>query len=215
MPQPRDHLDRDGLLRERRARRGSGAPLRRHGRQVPHRPRAARCPLPDLRVPYTGGGYFALVATGGKIDGFEASFEFGGGGAFRFGPLSGQGRLTTGISIRQSGPGAYMDGFFYCGGSARVAFFGVSASLTVRMSLSDGAMAGEAVFEYAFSLGIKDFKFQVPVWRRMENGFGRTTLLVVPTTDHAQLDVSPATGRSRRRSSPCASRSESRRTPCP
>jgi hypothetical protein len=148
-------------------------------------------------LPYTGGGYFAVTATGGKIDGFEASFEFGGGGAFSFGPLNGQGRLTTGIFIKQSGAGAYMDGFFYCGGSARIAFFGVSASLTVRLGMVGGDMAGEAVFEFAFSLGIKDFTFHVTVWRRQPKGFGQktTSLQLIPTTDHAQLDISPATGR--------------------
>jgi hypothetical protein len=146
--------------------------------------------------PYTGGGYFAITSTGTNIEGFEASFEYGGGGAFRFGPLSGQGRLTTGIFIRQSGEGAYMDGFFYCGGSARIAFFGVGASLTVRMSLVDGSMAGEAVFEFVFSLGIKDFKYQVPVWRRQGKGFTQSaSLKVVPTTQHAFLDVSPLTGK--------------------
>jgi hypothetical protein len=88
-----------------------------------------------------------------------------------------------------------MEGFFYCGGSARIAFFGTSASMTVHMSLVDGSMAGEAVFEYAFSLGIKDFKFHVPVWRREGKGFTRSAnLRLVPTTDHASLDVSPATG---------------------
>lgn len=146
--------------------------------------------------PYTGGGYFSIIATGAKIDGFEASFEFGGGGAFSFGPLLGQGRLTTGIFIRQSGAGAYMEGFFYCGGSARIAFFGVGASLTVRMSLVGGDMAGEAVFEFTFSLGIKDFKYQVPVWRRAGNQNWQSGLLeVIPTTDHASLDISPVTGR--------------------
>jgi hypothetical protein len=147
--------------------------------------------------PYTGGGYFAIIANGKGIDGFEASFEFGGGGAFRFGPLSGQGRLTTGIFIRQSHEnGAYMEGFFYCGGSARIAFFGIGASLTVRMSLIDGSMAGEAVFEFVFSLGIKEFKYPVQVWRKEGKGFAKTTSLhVVPTTQHAFLDVSPLTGR--------------------
>jgi hypothetical protein len=32
--------------------------------------------------------------------GFEASFEFGGASAFAFGPLTGNGRLTLGIFLR-------------------------------------------------------------------------------------------------------------------
>lgn len=147
-------------------------------------------------LPYTGGGYFALIATGKQIVGFEASFEFGGGGAFNFGPLTGQGRITTGIYIRQSGEGAYMDGFFYCGGSAKIAFFGTSASLSVRMTQVDGAMQGQATFKYAFSMGIRDFEYSVRVWHKRDSKSQQSaSLYVVPTTDHALLDISPLTGR--------------------
>src|SRR4029077_14818795 len=54
-------------------------------------------------LPYVGGGFLTLYANAHEMIGFAASFEFGGGGAFAFGPLSGQGRISTGIYLRKFG----------------------------------------------------------------------------------------------------------------
>jgi hypothetical protein len=115
---------------------------------------------------YGGGGYLGLIGNGKSIVGFEASFEFGGVSAFAFGPLNGIGRLTTGIFVRKIGPATTIEGFFFAGGSARIACFGVSASLVVRISMQPGgAMAGQAIFTFSFSLGMAHIDFQVPVWK--------------------------------------------------
>jgi len=50
-------------------------------------------------APYIGGGFRELYAGATKMMGFAASFEFGGGGAFAFGPLSGEGRITVGMEL--------------------------------------------------------------------------------------------------------------------
>lgn len=115
---------------------------------------------------YGGGGYLGLIGNGKSIVGFEASFEFGGVSAFAFGPLNGIGRLTTGIFVRKIGPATTIEGFFFAGGSARIACFGIAASLVVRISMQPGgAMAGQATFTFSFSLGMAHVDFQVPVWK--------------------------------------------------
>jgi len=128
-------------------------------------------------LPYTGGGFLALLANSRRILGFEASFEFGGGGAFAFGPLQGQGRISTGIYVNRvdapdGAQGAQIDGFFYAGGEAIIACFALAATLVVRMAQQrDGSMDGSAVFTYSFSVGIADVEFRVGVRRNLGRGF--------------------------------------------
>ena len=128
-------------------------------------------------LPYTGGGFLSLTANAKKITGFAASFEFGGGGAFRFGPLTGQGRISTGIYLRKYERGSddvvVIDGFFYAGGEAHIACFGVAATLVVRVGQDDlGNLRGSATFTYSFSLGITKLEFKVGVSRNIGKGFG-------------------------------------------
>jgi hypothetical protein len=124
-------------------------------------------------LPYIGGGFLVLYADAKKMIGFAASFEFGGGGAFAFGPLSGQGRITTGIYLRKmSDAGVEIDGFFYAGGEAHIACFAISATLVVRMSqLAGGTMQGSAVFTFSFSIGFAHIRYSVGVQRQMGKGF--------------------------------------------
>jgi hypothetical protein len=107
-----------------------------------------------------------LIGNGKSILGFEASFEFGCVSAFAFGPLNGIGRITVGIFVRKIGPSTTIDGFFFAGGAAHVACFGIAASLVVRISQQPGgAMAGQAVFTFSFSLGLAHIDFHVTVWK--------------------------------------------------
>ena len=124
-------------------------------------------------APFGGGGFVALYANSNELLGFEASFEYGGVAAFGFGPLSGIGRLTTGLYIEKHKPrGAVIQGHFFAGGSARIWIFGIGCSLAVRLGQADGgAMCGSAVFTYSFSLGLRDIEFRVTVWRREGKGF--------------------------------------------
>lgn len=128
-------------------------------------------------APYVGGGFLALYADATRLIGFAASFEFGGGGAFKFGPLSGQGRLATGIYLRKLSRAkgeddCVIEGFFYAGGEAHVACFAISATLVVRIShRQGGSMQGSAVFTFSFSIGFAKLRYQVGVQKNMGSGF--------------------------------------------
>lgn len=130
-------------------------------------------PFMIAAAPYAGAGHFGLIANPKGIIGFEASMQFGGGGGFSFGPLTGQGRISVGIYIRKISGFTELYGLFYAGGSARIACFGVGAQLNVRMKADGGDLSGEAVFTYSFSIGIKDIEFSVAVYKK-EEGSGKS-----------------------------------------
>ncbi len=52
-------------------------------------------------APYGGGGCLGTIANATGSIGFEASFPFGGGGGFAFRPLTGKGRISLRIFIRE------------------------------------------------------------------------------------------------------------------
>ncbi|MHB8268868.1 hypothetical protein [Bradyrhizobium sp.] len=147
-------------------------------------------------LPYTGGGFLGLLANSKKIIGFEASFEFGGGGAFKFGLLEGQGRICLGIYVNQvddpgGEQGTTIEGFFYAGGEAHVSCFSVSATLVVRIAQqAGGSMHGSAVFTFSFSLGFTDITFKIGVEKNEGKGFsgsGSANLLGQDFTRFAAL----------------------------
>lgn len=117
-------------------------------------------------APYAGAGHFGLIANPKGIVGFEASFQFGGGGGFSFGPLTGKGRISVGVFVRKIEGLTELYGTFYVGGSARIACFAVGAELYVRLSHQNGDMAGEAIFTFSFSIGVKDIEYSVTVFKR-------------------------------------------------
>lgn len=127
-------------------------------------------------LPFGGSGFFAIEANTDGIVGFEAQFEFGGAAAFGFGPLTGQGRLMSGVYVRQvtlaqNRKLTEITGTFYVGGSAKIWIFNFGASLFVRLGMVNGDMSGEAIFTYSFSIGFKDFDFSVTVWKEEGKGF--------------------------------------------
>jgi hypothetical protein len=131
----------------------------------------AEAPFMIAVAPYAGAGHLALIANPKGIIGFEASLQFGGGGGFSFGPLTGKGRISVGIFIRQLSGVTELYGLFYAGGSAHIACFGVGAQLNVRLSQQGGDAAGEAIFTFSFSIGIKDIEFSIAVFKK-EKGSG-------------------------------------------
>ncbi len=139
---------------------------------------------------YGGGGYLALIADGKSIVGFEASFEFGGVAAFSFGPLTGIGMLTTGITLRKLYDKTTIEGFFFCGGSARIACFGISASLMVSISMVDGGdMVGQAIFSFSFSIGFAHIDFHITVFKTQAKlgGSAAADPIAPPRTRFAEL----------------------------
>jgi hypothetical protein len=122
---------------------------------------------------YGGGGFFSLIATAKGIVGFEAAFEFGGVAALHYGPLDAQGRITVGIYISKNELSAQIGGYFFAGGSARIAIFAISVALTVTIVQTIGGdMQGDATFSFTFSMGLCDFNYSVPVAHTTGKGFG-------------------------------------------
>lgn len=117
--------------------------------------------------PFGGAGYFAITASAKKIVGFEASFEFGGSADFSFGPLVAYGRIMSGFYIRtQELSGGQrvteLSGTFFAGGAASIWIFNFYASLYVKLGMTPGGgMEGEAIFSFAFSMGIVDYDYSV------------------------------------------------------
>ena len=116
-------------------------------------------------APYGGSGFFALEADTKGIVGFEASFEYGGAGAFAYGPLTGQGRLMVGAYIRSRYDHTEIYATFYVGGSASIWIFNFGASLyvTAKQDPASGRMVGSATYTFSFSMGIVDYDYSVAV----------------------------------------------------
>lgn len=119
-------------------------------------------------LPWAGSGYLAILSTAQAIVGFEMGLEFGVGGAFKFGPLVGQGRIQAGFAIRtvtlESGKRVTeISGTFFAGGSANIWIFTFAACLYVRLTMDSesGKMQGEAVFAFSFKVGFAQFSYQV------------------------------------------------------
>lgn len=122
-------------------------------------------------LPFAGSGYFAVFAAASGVRGFEASFEFGGGGAIGFGPLQAMARIQVGVFVRilkENGrQTTTLYGTFFAGGTASIWIFSFSTSLYVRLGKADGgAMYGEAIYSFSFSLGICDYDYSVTAFRR-------------------------------------------------
>lgn len=122
-------------------------------------------------APYAGSGYFSIYAAADGVRGFEASFEFGGGGAVKFGPLDAQGRLQVGVFVRVLKVNGIrttqIHGTFFAGGSASIWIFNFGCSLYVALcSSDDGSMYGEATFTFSFSIGLADYDYSVTAMHR-------------------------------------------------
>jgi hypothetical protein len=120
---------------------------------------------------FAGSGYFAVFAAADGVRGFEASFEFGGGGSIGFGCLTAQARIQVGVYVRVLRVNGHntttIAGTFFAGGSASIWIFHFATSLSVRLGKEDGgAMYGEATFSFSFSLGIVSYNYSVTAFRR-------------------------------------------------
>ncbi len=124
-------------------------------------------------APYGGSGFFALEADTEGIVGFEASFEYGGAGAFDYGPLKGQGRLMTGIYVRSTKNSSDLSATFYAGGSASIWIFSLGASLYVTARPVCGKLVGVATYTFSFSVGFSSFDYRVQVKVELNWGGGR------------------------------------------
>lgn len=148
-------------------------------------------------LPFVGSGFFAIIANAQGPIGFEASFEFGAGGSIGFGPLTAQARIQVGVYVRlmkvKDGLSTTISGTFFAGGAASIWIFSFATSLYVRLGSADGgAMYGEAVFTFSFSLGIVDYDFSVTAYRREPamgggNGGSNGSSALTPPDDGAGI----------------------------
>jgi hypothetical protein len=128
-------------------------------------------PFTMSALPFAGSGYFSVFAAADGVRGFEASFEFGAGGAIGFGVLTVQARLQVGVFVRvlrvNNQRITELYGTFFAGGSANIWIFHFATSLYVRLGKAEGGnMYGEAIYSFSFSLGLADYDYSVTAYRK-------------------------------------------------
>jgi hypothetical protein len=104
-----------------------------------------------VATPYGGGFFFGMVArAGGGIESLEGAFEFGAMTAFKFGPLSGAGRVAAGFYFASGPGGSTICGYVVAYGEATIAWFSLSVLLTVSVCSAQGNVEGQADFTVTF-----------------------------------------------------------------
>lgn len=133
-------------------------------------------PLLISNPPYGGGGYATIVANARGIVGFEASFEFGAVTQLKFGPLTAHGRITAGIYISQSiEQGAVIAGFVNAVGEGRIACFGVSVNIQVRLEhrSRESSMIGTSTYMISFRVGFAKISYKFTAEYRFSGSKGQ------------------------------------------
>lgn len=138
-------------------------------------------------LPFVGSGYFSIFAAADGVRGFEAAFEYGGGGGIGYGPLTAQCRISVGVFVRilkvDGKKTTEIYGTFFAGGSASIWIFHFSTSLYVRLGTAEGgSMYGEAIYSFSFSLGIADYDYTITAFRQ-EKALGSPQSASLPQDD--------------------------------
>ena len=122
---------------------------------------------------YYGGGFVALEANAKGPVSFEIQLEFGAATAIQFGPLTGQGRVTTGIYLlsRQDGS-MLLEGFVHAVGEGQIACFGISVNMEVRVSHDScsKSMKGTATYSFSFRVGFFEVGYSVEASYQFQGG---------------------------------------------
>lgn len=103
---------------------------------------------------YAGGGFVSLMANARGIVAFEIQLEFGAAVAIDFGPLHGQGWVSSGIYLfAQQDGGRLLEGFVHAVGEGQIACFGMAVNIEVKI-ISDGTnMSGSSTYKVSFRVG--------------------------------------------------------------
>lgn len=124
---------------------------------------------------YGGGFYLGISSTSRQIVSFSMSFEAGAVSGFKAGALTGKGKITAGIFISRNQTSTRVSGFLVASGSAHIACFSISTCLFVGIEQKEnGKMEGRATFTYGFSIGLKEWKYDVPFNKILPKNFGGT-----------------------------------------
>lgn len=108
---------------------------------------------------YYGGGFVALEADATGIVAFEIQLEFGAAREFKFGPMSGFGKIATGIYMLTGNGGRRLEGFVHALGEGHIACFGITVNIEVTVRSEGSSMKGEAEYSYSFSVGLATLSY--------------------------------------------------------
>jgi hypothetical protein len=107
-----------------------------------------------VATPYGGGFFFGMVArAGGGVESMQGAFEFGAMTAFKFGPLSGSGRVAAGFYFSTDpANGTTICGYVVASGEASIAWFAICVELRVSVCSMGGNVEGKADFSFTFRI---------------------------------------------------------------
>jgi hypothetical protein len=142
--------------------------------------------------PYGGGGMAELMFHDGKLD-VVLSFSFGAVLAFKFGPLTGHGRITSTFLWATTGEGQIQVSFEAVG-EGNIGCFGITVMLQVllRRDKREGGeskLYGEASYSFSFKVGFFSISFSFKVSYEMDGGTKSSNSTQVSRSDHAVLSV--------------------------
>ncbi len=145
--------------------------------------------------PYGGGGFVSIQMEAADLVGFTAGFEMGAVVDISFGPLTGHGRVTSGVYVdKQAGRSIYITGFVQAYGECSIACFGVCAALGVSLTMVDSDMWGDAWYSFSFKIGFFKAKFEINVQYTLKGGenspgSGPSALSVLNNSQSRQIDT--------------------------
>ncbi|MGL4316893.1 MAG: hypothetical protein ACRCTL_09830 [Pseudomonas sp.] len=122
---------------------------------------------------YYGGGFVALTASARGIVAFEIQLEFGAATDITFGPLSAQGRVSSGIYLFAKVDGTQrLEGFVHAVGEGQIACFGISVNIEVKIvhDNSTGSIKGAATYRFSFRVGLVSVGYSVKASYNIASG---------------------------------------------
>lgn len=125
---------------------------------------------------YYGGGFVALIANARGIVAFEISLEFGAATDISFGPLTGRGRVSTGLYMIDDQRGRRFEGFVHAVGEGQIACFGISVNIAVTVRPKGSSMQGTAQYSYSFRVGITELSYSFTAQYEFQGGLGKAAL---------------------------------------
>lgn len=135
---------------------------------------SAEKPFEIYYPPYGGGGFVALLAGVHGVLGFEVSLEFSATIALNYSGFSGEGRISAGIYLMQSGEGRILEGFVQALGEGHIACFGIAVNVEIRVRQEGDSseMKGSATYAFTFRVGFADVTYSMTATHSVQGGGG-------------------------------------------
>lgn len=109
--------------------------------------------------PYGGGGFVGLTANAKGIIGFEIQIEFGAVVGISFGPMTAQGRVTSGIYLKSSPALRILEGFVRAIGEGNIACFSICVNIEVAVRQENSNMTGSSSYSFTFKVGFFEVSY--------------------------------------------------------